>query len=82
MHPEVLKSKQKKTMVPDSLQGILWSKSVKNLDLERDKVYIIHQILSYGNLRQIRWLFKTYGLREIREIFLKYPKKIYATPVF
>lgn len=68
--------------IPDSLQGVLWSKSVKELDLKKDKVYIIHQVLSYGSLKQIKWLFKVYPSEEIRRVFLKYPKKIYTPPVF
>ncbi len=70
------------TKTPEGLQGILWSKDIKNLDLEKDKVYIIHQILSYGNLKQIKWLFTMYKPKEIQEIFLKYPKKIYSPSVF
>ena len=65
-----------------SLQGILWSKDIRKLDLKKDKVYIIHQVLSFGNLNQIRWLFKAYDLREIREVFLKDPKKVYTIPIF
>lgn len=68
--------------VLSSLQGILWSKNIKKLDLEKDKVYIIHQVLSYGNLRQIKWLFKLYPSKEIEEVFLKHPKKVYSAPVF
>lgn len=64
------------------LQGVLWSKDIRNLDLEKDKIYIIHQILSYGNLKQIKWLFKIYKLKKIQEVFIKYPKKIYTPPVF
>lgn len=66
----------------EDLEGILWSKNVKKLNLKRDKIYIIHQILSYGNLEQIRWLFKHYQQEEIKEVFLKYPKKIYLPAVF
>ncbi len=65
-----------------SLQGILWSKNIEKLDFKKDKIYIIHQILSYGSLKQIKWAFKIYGPNEIREVFLKYPKKIYTAPVF
>lgn len=65
-----------------SLQGILWSKNIRELDLEKDKVYIVHQVLSFGNLNQIKWLFKVYRPKEIREIFLKHPKKIYTPPIF
>jgi len=64
------------------LQGILWSKNIKNLNLEKDKVYIIHQILSFGNLKQIKWLFKVYKLKEIQEVFLRHPKRIYTAAVF
>lgn len=74
-------SSRAKVRIPESFQGVLWSKNIKRLDLEEDKVYIIHQILSYGNLKQIKWLFKVYSSKGIKEIFLKYPKKIYPPPV-
>lgn len=64
------------------LQAILWSKDVKKLDFKKDRNYIIHQILSYGNLRQIRWLFKVYKREEIKNAFLKFPKKVYQPAVF
>ena len=71
-----------KTEINDLFQGIFWSKDIKNLDLEKDKIYIIHQVLSYGNLNQIKWLFKNYSLKEIQEAFIKYPKKTYTSSVF
>ena len=66
----------------EQLQGILWSKPVAKLDLERDEIYIIHQVLSFGNLEQIKWLFKAYTSKEIEKVFLKNPKKIYTPAVF
>lgn len=71
-----------KIKTPNFFQGILWSKNIKNLDLEKDKVYIIHQILSYGNMEQIKRLFEIYKLKEIQEVFIRYPKKIYLPSVF
>ncbi len=68
--------------IPQEFQPILWSKNVKDLDLEKDKNYIIHQILNYGNLSQIKWLFKVYKKEEIRRIFLKFPKRIYTPAMF
>lgn len=65
--------------VPENLQGILWSASVKSLDLERDKNYIIHQVLAYGTLEQIRWLFGIYGREQIRRVFLEHPQNIYTS---
>ncbi len=67
--------------IPKSFQPILWSMNVKNLDLEKNKVYIIHQVLAYGTLEEIRWLFKVYGQRTMRNIFLRYPQNIYSPPV-
>lgn len=72
----------KKSKIPPSFQGILWSKNVQDLDLEKDKVYIIHQVLSFGSLKQIKWLFKVYGSEKIRRAFLESPKKIYSAAVF
>ncbi|MBU3964533.1 hypothetical protein KJ591_03275 [Patescibacteria group bacterium] len=66
----------------DEFQGILWSKPISKLSLERDKIYIIHQVLSFGSLKQIKWLFKQYSGEEIAKIFLENPKKVYTAAVF
>jgi len=68
--------------IPSTLQPFLWSKNVKKLNRERDKIYIIHQILSYGDLKALRQLFRIYGRKEIRETFIRFPKKIYQASVF
>lgn len=68
--------------IPNSWQGLLWSVPVKDLDKEEDKSYIIHQVLSYGSLKQIKRLFDLYSLREIQEVFLKSPRKVYTFPIF
>ncbi|MEW6407175.1 MAG: hypothetical protein AB1465_00595 [Patescibacteria group bacterium] len=67
---------------PKSLQGYLWSVDVKHLDVESDKVYIIHQILVYGDFEALKWLFENYSLKEITEVFIKYPQKIYPKNIF
>ena len=71
-----------KAKIPGSFQGVLWSKNIKNLDLEKDKIYIIHQVLSYGTIKQIKWLFGIYKREEIQEVFSKYPKRIYTPAIF
>lgn len=38
----------------------------------------IHQILVFGSLDEIRELMSTIGARKIKELFLRYPKKIYT----
>ena len=64
--------------VPKKLQGVLWSRDVSSLDKEKDKNYIIHQILAYGTWDDLKWLFKTYKDDEIRDVFKKYPSKDYS----
>lgn len=46
--------------LPKNLQAVLWSRNIENLDFQKSKNYIIHQILAYGTWEQIGWLFKTY----------------------
>src|SRR3989344_4411008 len=69
-------------MVPKRLQGVLWSRSIEGIDVEKDKNYIVHQILAYGTCEDLRWLFATYDKSEIRDIFTKYPQKDYVMPAF
>lgn len=68
--------------IPKSWQGILWSCDIKKLDWERDKNYIIHQVLMYGDFKDISLLFKVYSKKEIREVFKKKPLKIYTPQAF
>ncbi len=38
----------------------------------------IHQTLAFGSLRDIKLLKKTIGVKKIKSIFSRYPKKIYT----
>lgn len=64
--------------VPQSLQPMVWSRSVKKLLIEKDKVYIIHQVLRYGTLANIKWLFSVYPKTTITKVFYETPTKIYS----
>ena len=75
-------SENKKKELPENLKGILWSKNINDVDLENDKIYIINQVLSFGDIEEIKWLFKNYTLDEIKMVFINIPKKIYTRPVF
>ncbi len=63
--------------IPSNLQAILWSKNTTKLDRKKDKVYIIHQVLRFGDIENINWLFRAYSIDEIRNVFLEYPLPIY-----
>lgn len=68
--------------VPSRLQGVLWSVPTDQLDLKKDKAYIINQVLMYGSLEDIRWLFKTYPKETIQEVFVNQPMKVYTKQGF
>jgi hypothetical protein len=70
------------TLLPANLQGVFWSRKVSSLDLQKDKVYIIHQVLMYGSLDQIKWLKSVYPDIEIKNVFVRYPQRIYTAPAF
>jgi len=68
--------------VPKELQPFLWSVKTDQLDCQKDKIYIINQILAYGGLKEIRWLFKNYPLKVVRDVFLHHPIKTYRASTF
>jgi len=39
----------------------------------------IHQVLMFGNLSEIQFLQKTVGKTTIKNLFLRYPKKVYTS---
>jgi hypothetical protein len=68
--------------VPARLQALLWSKNIKNLDFKKDRIYIIHQVLAYGSIEDIKFIVETYSKDEIVNVFINYPQKVYTRPVF
>ncbi|OGD86589.1 hypothetical protein A2164_03485 [Candidatus Curtissbacteria bacterium RBG_13_35_7] len=69
-------------LIPQNLQAILWSKNTEKLDSEKNKVYIINQILAFRTLNHLKWLFKTYQQKDITKVFLEHPLKIYQKSTF
>ncbi len=73
--------KKKKSKIPNSFKPYFWSHDASKLELKKDAHLIIHQILAYGDLDDIKKLIKYYGLKKVRREFLKpghgmYPKNI------
>ncbi len=69
-------------MVPKNLQAVLWSVDTNKLDPEKNKIYIIHQILAYGTWEQIKWLFANYPRETISRVFCQFPSKDYVPASF
>lgn len=67
--------------IPKKLQPVLWSANTDNLDLVKDRYYIVHQILIYGSFDDLKWLFRHYSKKEVTEVFLKayknYPNNVF-----
>jgi len=56
---------------------LLWFIDYKKLDPEKDKNLIIHQVLSYGTMDDIRELFKIYGIKTVKKEFKKPKSGLY-----
>ena len=67
--------------IPHKFQGVLWSANINSLDTQQDKKFIVHQILSQGNLEDIKWLLSIYSKKEIIAIFTNAYKN-YKKPRF
>lgn len=65
------------SVIPKRLQSVLWSYDVDKLDLNRDRAYIIHQVLIHGSLADFNWLLSIYSRKEIIDVFLHSPYKNY-----
>ncbi len=62
--------------LPKFLEPYLPSYDISKMDLKdpSDKKLIIEAILNQGGTKEIKWLFKTYSLREIKNV-LKNPRR-------
>ena len=56
--------------LPSHLQSVLWSADINKLNPDKDKYYIIHQILSFGILDDISLLTRLYSKKDIVDVFM------------
>lgn len=68
--------------LPNQLKPLFWFTDPERLDLNKNKVDIIHQVLALGSLEDIKLLFSLYPREEIRRVFLKTPRNIYTPKGF
>lgn len=67
--------------LPHHFQSVLWSVNINKLNIDKDKYYIIHQILSFGILNDISWLTSIYSKKDIIDVFMV-SFKDYSRPRF
>ena len=53
---------------PDSFRPLLWGLRFDALRVWEDREAIILAALNEGELNHLRWVIKTYGIREIRRV--------------
>jgi len=55
------------TRLPKSVQNVLWSYDIDEIDFDIHKKIIIAQVLNFGTKEATDWLFRTYKTEEIRK---------------
>lgn len=59
--------------LPHSVKFVLWSYDLSQIDSEKHKKLIISQVLNFGSLEAVNWLFANYSRQEIRDSALDTP---------
>jgi len=67
---------KRNAILGESMESVLWSYDITDVDIEKNKEIIITQILNYGTWEGVKKLFEVYGDKEIREV-VSHPKRGY-----
>ncbi|KKQ09847.1 hypothetical protein A3E66_05600 [Candidatus Daviesbacteria bacterium RIFCSPHIGHO2_12_FULL_37_16] len=59
--------------LPQSVKATLWSYDATQIDLQKHKKIIISQVLNFGSLEAVRWLFANYSSDDIKEVTINIP---------
>ena len=78
MNKSITKPKAK---LPESFRRLLWSYRFSEINPKAHKKTIIVNVLNYGDLDQWRWLIKTYGKTQLKEIIESLPVSEFRKPV-
>ncbi len=53
---------------PRYISSCFWSYDVSTVDINKDKQFIVVQVLNYSDWRGVAWLFKFYSKSAIRKV--------------
>ncbi|MBU2632299.1 hypothetical protein KKG52_01155 [Patescibacteria group bacterium] len=62
---------ENKAQLPKYLRSYFWDVAFEDLGIKTHAFLIIKRVLDRGNLRDIRWLIKTYGKDVIIKVVMK-----------
>ena len=57
--------------MPGELKKYFWDTKFEELDIKKNKRYIISRLYCYGDLKAIKWIKKTYSKEDIKEVAIK-----------
>ena len=57
------------------IRPFLWFSNLKEIDVKKDKIRIILNVLDNGTQKAVKWLFKSYPEKEIRDAIINYGAK-------
>ena len=49
-------------------ESLFWDTNPDWIDIKKNARYIIERVLDFGELEEVRWLFKTYSKEEIKRV--------------
>ncbi|MBI4252807.1 hypothetical protein HY623_01345 [Candidatus Uhrbacteria bacterium] len=68
--------------IPKNWRPFFWFCDPEKIDLTQDRYIVIHTLLAYGSIADIRQLEAVYGKRSMRASFLKPYRGFYSAPAF
>ncbi|HVF69243.1 MAG TPA: hypothetical protein VNA13_01625 [Xanthomonadales bacterium] len=66
-----------KQLIPEYITQYFWGDNLEELDIEKNKKYIVETLLERGDQRAIKWVLQTSGAESIKSILpdIKLSKK-------
>ena len=59
--------------LPEDFKYLLWSYDFSRIDIDEDKDRIIINTINYGGWKHWQWIFKHYGVEEMKKIIENIP---------
>ena len=63
--------KMRGVIMPEELKKYFWDTKFEELDIRKNKRYIISRLYCYGDLKAIKWIKETYSKEDIKEVAVK-----------
>ncbi len=54
--------------MPEELKKYFWDTEFKELDIQKNKRYIISRLYCYGDLKALRWIRENYSNEDIEDV--------------